>query len=189
MPSKGVKHRHSKRKTTRNLFLLTRGREGGVVPVSTTWRCVCGYEAKNARGLAIHKGRKGHGVANPNPTLDKLDELIDSVKGGKPDLLLLSQRTRRQLTALSRATGSGVYEDCPLLRLRYPIEPAEIPHPPDILGEKEAEEDEVEAWKHVAEDLIGRLPRNEELFSLLKLNGLAIILAMCEKIKKERGDD
>ena len=60
MPSKGVKHRHSKRKTTRNLFLLTRGREGGVVPVSTTWRCVCGYEAKNARGLAIHKGRKGH---------------------------------------------------------------------------------------------------------------------------------
>ena len=125
MPSKGVGHRHTKSKTTRNLLRRTRGREGGVVPVSTTWRCVCGYEAKNARGLAIHKGRKGHGVANPKSLdgVDKLDELIDSVKGGNPALLLMSQRTRRQLTALSQATGSGVYEGCPLLRLRDPIEP------------------------------------------------------------------
>jgi len=41
-------------------------------------------------------------------TLEKLDELIDRVKGGKPHMLLMSRRTRRQLTALSRAAGSGL---------------------------------------------------------------------------------
>ena len=43
-------------------------------------------------------------------TLEKLDELIDKVKGGKPHMLLLSRRSRRKLTALSRATGSGLLE-------------------------------------------------------------------------------
>lgn len=43
-------------------------------------------------------------------TLDKLDETVDRVRGGKPDLLLMSRRTRRQLTALGRATGSGIVE-------------------------------------------------------------------------------
>lgn len=39
-------------------------------------------------------------------TLDKLDELIDSVKGGKPDMLLMSRRTRRKINALVRASGA-----------------------------------------------------------------------------------
>lgn len=39
-------------------------------------------------------------------TLDKLDELIDLVKGGKPELLLMSRRSRRGLNQLSRAAGS-----------------------------------------------------------------------------------
>ena len=39
-------------------------------------------------------------------TLDKLSELIDAVKGGKPDLLLMSRRSRRKLTSLMRALGS-----------------------------------------------------------------------------------
>ncbi len=43
-------------------------------------------------------------------TLDKLDELTDAVKGGKPHLLLLSRRTRRTLNTLSRATSSGMLE-------------------------------------------------------------------------------
>ena len=43
-------------------------------------------------------------------TLGKLDELIDKLKGGKPDMLLMSKRSRRKLTALSRATGSGILE-------------------------------------------------------------------------------
>ncbi len=38
-------------------------------------------------------------------TLAKLDELIDTVKGGKPDLLMMSRRTRRKLNALMRAAG------------------------------------------------------------------------------------
>ena len=43
-------------------------------------------------------------------TLDKLDELIDAVKGGKPHMLLMSRRTRRTLSNLARATGSGLLE-------------------------------------------------------------------------------
>ncbi|MBI3954188.1 MAG: phage major capsid protein [Chloroflexi bacterium] len=43
-------------------------------------------------------------------TLEKLDELIDKIKGGKPQLLLVSRRSRRKLTALSRAAGSGLLQ-------------------------------------------------------------------------------
>ena len=39
-------------------------------------------------------------------TLSKLDELIDAVKGGKPDLLLMSRRSRRRINALVRASGA-----------------------------------------------------------------------------------
>ena len=41
-------------------------------------------------------------------TLDKLDELIDTVKGGKPDMILMSRRSRRKLNSLARTSGSGV---------------------------------------------------------------------------------
>ena len=41
-------------------------------------------------------------------TLAKLDELIDAVKGGKPDLLLMSKRSRRKINALARAAGSNL---------------------------------------------------------------------------------
>jgi hypothetical protein len=37
--------------------------------------------------------------------LSMLDQLIDSVKGGRPDLLLMSRRTRRKINALVRASG------------------------------------------------------------------------------------
>lgn len=43
-------------------------------------------------------------------TLDKLDQLIDAVKGGKPHLLMMSRRTRRKINALSRASNSGLLE-------------------------------------------------------------------------------
>ena len=42
--------------------------------------------------------------------MEKLDELIDAVKGGKPDMLMMSKRSRRKLSSLSRATGSGILE-------------------------------------------------------------------------------
>ena len=40
-------------------------------------------------------------------TLDKLDELIDKVKTGKPDMLIMSRRTRRKMNSLVRDSGSG----------------------------------------------------------------------------------
>jgi HK97 family phage major capsid protein len=39
-------------------------------------------------------------------TLTKLDELIDQVKPGRPDILLMSKRSRRTLTGLVRASGA-----------------------------------------------------------------------------------
>lgn len=44
-------------------------------------------------------------------TLDKLDELLDKVKPGKPELLLMSRRSRRKLNALARASGSFLEAD------------------------------------------------------------------------------
>jgi HK97 family phage major capsid protein len=44
-------------------------------------------------------------------TLAKLDELIDLVKGGKPDILLMSKRTRRTLNNLARTSGGFLEAD------------------------------------------------------------------------------
>jgi HK97 family phage major capsid protein len=44
-------------------------------------------------------------------TLAKLDELVDLVKGGKPDLLMMSKRTRRGLNGLARASGGFLETD------------------------------------------------------------------------------
>jgi len=44
-------------------------------------------------------------------TLTKLDELIDAVKGGKPDMLLMSRRSRRKINALVRAAGGMMKTD------------------------------------------------------------------------------
>jgi hypothetical protein len=44
-------------------------------------------------------------------TLAKLDELIDAIKGGKPDLLLMSRRSRRKINALVRAAGGMIETD------------------------------------------------------------------------------
>ncbi len=43
-------------------------------------------------------------------TLNKLDELIDTIKGGKPDMLLMSRRSRRKINALVRAAGGVMAE-------------------------------------------------------------------------------
>jgi hypothetical protein len=44
-------------------------------------------------------------------TLAKLDELIDVIKGGKPDMLLMSRRSRRKINALVRAAGAMMETD------------------------------------------------------------------------------
>lgn len=51
------------------------------------------------------------GVNGGSLTLDKLDELVDTVKGGKPELLLMSRRSRRILTKLARNSGSLLETD------------------------------------------------------------------------------
>ncbi|MEE8373003.1 MAG: phage major capsid protein [Dehalococcoidia bacterium] len=48
------------------------------------------------------------GAAGVTLTLAHIDELIDTVQGGKPDLLLMSKRTRRKIKALARAAGTNL---------------------------------------------------------------------------------
>jgi len=40
-------------------------------------------------------------------TMTAMDELIDAIKPGKPDMLLMSRKSRRKLNALQRASGAG----------------------------------------------------------------------------------
>ena len=51
------------------------------------------------------------GATGATLTLAKLDELIDAVKGGKPDILLMSRRSRRKINALVRAAGGMIETD------------------------------------------------------------------------------
>lgn len=51
------------------------------------------------------------GVNGGTLTLEKLDELIDRVRGGKPDLLLMGRRSRRTLNELARASGGFLEAD------------------------------------------------------------------------------
>ena len=44
-------------------------------------------------------------------TLAKLDELVDTVKGGKPQLLVMSKRSRRTLNSLARSSGAFLETD------------------------------------------------------------------------------
>ncbi len=64
-----------------------------------------GIDRLTADGQTVSMGANGATLS-----LDKLDQLIDTVKGGKPHLLLMSRRSRRKLGALSRATGGGLLE-------------------------------------------------------------------------------
>lgn len=48
------------------------------------------------------------GATGATLTLAKIDELIDAVKGGKPDLLVMSRRSRRKINALARAAGNNL---------------------------------------------------------------------------------
>jgi len=48
------------------------------------------------------------GASGATLTLTMVDSLIDAIKGGKPDLLLMSRRSRRKLNVLSRAAGTNL---------------------------------------------------------------------------------
>lgn len=57
-------------------------------------------------GQTISPGANGGSL-----TLDLMDQLIDLVKPGKPDALLMSKRTRRKLSSLRRASGNLLETD------------------------------------------------------------------------------
>lgn len=59
-----------------------------------------GIDKLTVSGQTVSMGTNGGTL-----TLPKLDEMIDKVLGGKPDLLLMSRRSRRKLKALMMATG------------------------------------------------------------------------------------
>jgi hypothetical protein len=51
------------------------------------------------------------GASGASLTLNMLDELIDGVKGGRPDVLLMSRRSRRKINAMVRASGGMMETD------------------------------------------------------------------------------
>lgn len=62
-----------------------------------------GIDKLTTSGQVVSMGTNGATL-----TLDKVDELIDKVVDGKPHMLLMSRRSRRKLTALSRGSSSGL---------------------------------------------------------------------------------
>ncbi len=67
-------------------------------------------DAKSFDGLTkLLNGGSQEFAAGPNGaalTLDFMDQLVDMILPGKPDLLLMSKRTRRKLSNLRRASGN-----------------------------------------------------------------------------------
>ncbi len=51
------------------------------------------------------------GASGATLTLAMLDQVIDTVRGGKPDMLLMSRRSRRKINALVRASGGMMESD------------------------------------------------------------------------------
>lgn len=64
-----------------------------------------GIDKLTISGQSVSMGTNGGTL-----TLEKLDEVIDKVKGGRPDLLLMSKRSRRKLNSLAR-NGNFVQTD------------------------------------------------------------------------------
>ncbi len=65
-----------------------------------------GVDALATAGQTVSMGTNGDVLS-----LDKLDELVDKIRGGKPDLLLMSRRTRRDLNVLARTSGTFLEAD------------------------------------------------------------------------------
>jgi hypothetical protein len=79
--------------TTEPTWPITEG--ATVVDDAVTWTCRFGRHL-------------GSGANGATLALDKIDALVDLVKGAKPDILLMSRRTRRKIVALCRASGQNL---------------------------------------------------------------------------------
>jgi HK97 family phage major capsid protein len=65
-----------------------------------------GIDALATAGQTVSIGTNGDSLS-----LEKLDELVDKIRGGKPDILLMSRRTRRALNVLARTSGTFLEAD------------------------------------------------------------------------------
>ena len=65
-----------------------------------------GIDKLTTGGQAISMGTNGATL-----TLTKLDQLVDLVKGGRADMLLMSKRTRRTLNNIARTSGGFLETD------------------------------------------------------------------------------
>jgi hypothetical protein len=74
--------------------------------VSVDARSFDGIDRLCDSGQSISMGVNGAAL-----TLSRLDELVDLVKGGKPDILLMSKRSRRTLNNLARTAGGFLEAD------------------------------------------------------------------------------
>jgi hypothetical protein len=85
----------------------TAGTSGSSQP---TWKTTEGET--NTDGTVVWTCRFGNhlgsGQNGATLSLTSMDKLIDLVRGGKPDMLLMSRRSRRKLAALARAQGSNL---------------------------------------------------------------------------------
>lgn len=70
---------------------------------ATNAKAFDGVDKLTTAGQTVSMGTNGATL-----TLEKLDEVIDKVKPGKPHMLLMSRRSRRKLSNLSRSTGGGL---------------------------------------------------------------------------------
>jgi hypothetical protein len=84
---------HKTHATTEPTWPTTEG--ATVVDDQITWTCRLGNHL-------------GTGVNGATLSFTSLDKLIDLVRGGKPDLLLMSRRSRRKLAVLARAAGTNL---------------------------------------------------------------------------------